>query len=216
MGEKNNLLSKKKLITVLGIALGVVVLLCVTLAILPLLSEEEAPDNSFDNNFKIDYNFYPADYNEDIFTDEEYLRLIEYGILEYDDGAMITEVNDENADGYGKPVELIVDMLYAAINGDADEYNSYFSKKYFKTNEAKDKFTMQKIYDGRITFFACEDISENGKQYTEYTFKLKYRIFKNNGTFRDDIGDGYRLQHVTISDREGEFKIDAINAVRYK
>lgn len=215
MSEKSNLFSNKRLICILAIAVAVMVILCAAIVILNFALSEDELDEGFED-IKLNYNFYEADYEENIFEDEDYLKLIEYGILEYDDGAMISQITQDNADGYGAPAAVVVNMIYAAINGDAEEYNSYFSKEYFKLNSKKDKFTMQKIYDGRIQLFAIEDVTKNDSTYTEYTFKVKYRIFENNGTFRNDIGDGYRWQHITVSDREGAFKIDAVNVVRYK
>ena len=216
MEQKSGFLSKKRLLIILASVLIVIFLTYAALAIFPSLFENEEDTLDGYEPPRVNFNFFPADYDEDIFEDEDYLKLIENGIFEYDDGALISMIDLENADGYGKPVELVVNMLYAIVNGDADEYNSYFSDKYFEKKSPKDRFTMQKIYDGRITYFAREEVVEDGKQYTEYTFKLRYKIFENNGTFRDDIGSGSRLQHVTVSDRDGKLQIDALNFVKYK
>jgi hypothetical protein len=216
MKEKGVFISKKRLIAVLCIALASILLIYGAFAVLPGLFEDDPDDLGEFIPPRANFNFYTPDYDEDIFEDKDYLRLIENGIFEYDDGALISMIDKDNADGYGEPVELVVKMLYSIIEGDADEYNSYFSDKYFEKRSPKERFTMQKLYDGRITYFGNEAVEENGKQYTEYTFKLTYRIFKNNGTFRDDIGEGYRLQHVTVSDRGGKLQIDALNFVKYK
>lgn len=214
MDTKNKFISKRKLIAILVIVLAAIFLICGAFAVIPALFDDEV--EPYSEPPRANYNFYEPDYDENIFEDEEYLLLIKNGIFEYDDGAVISMVDKNNAYQHGPALELVVDMLYSVVNGNVKEYNSYFSDRYFETREPKDKFTMQKIYDGRITYFALEVKSEDGKEYTEYTYKLKYRILENNGTFRDDIGDGYGVQHVTVTNRDGELKIESINHVIYK
>ena len=106
-------------------------------------------------------------------------------------------------------------MVYAIINGNASEYNSLFSKKYFENHEPKQSFTMQKIYNGKITYFSSESETIDGVTYKTYTYNLVYNIFENNGTFRKDIGDGARMQYIKVSEREGKMLIDDIQYVRY-
>lgn len=185
--------------------------------ILPLFWAKLTITQNEDGYIEKNFNFYVPDYSENIFDDEEYLLRISDGILEYDDNASsITMVDLDNADDYGEQVAFIVKMVYSIINGDCDEYNSYFSQKYFEKNKTKDKFTMQKIYNGRITFFSSETVTVNGATYDEYTYTLKYQIYKNNGTFRKDIGDGVRVQYITLSNREGKLLIDSIAYPVYK
>ena len=158
-----------------------------------------------------DFNFYPADYNENIFEDEEYAALIVNGIVEYDNGVNSIEgITKENAAEQGEPVGVLTDMLYSVINGNSEEYNSYFSEEYFKTHEPQGSFTMQKIYNARITFFSSETIQGDDSSYTKYIYKVNYYIYKNNGTFRKDIGEGYRTQYIVITDRDGKLLIDNI------
>ena len=52
--------------------------------------------------------------------------------------------------------------------------------------------------------------------YTKYIYKLSYSILKNNGTFRNDIGEDQKTQYIVITDREGTLKIDAISTSKYK
>ena len=214
--EKNgNVTSKKKLVIVLIIILGVLLLMYGLTLIIPNLFAQSAPENT--KEIIADFSFFPADYDSDIFEDEDYLSLISDGIVEYDDDInYITVVDKDTAASKGKPVKLLVDMIYSIINGDAEEYNSYFSQLYYETNTPKEAFTMQKIYDARLTYFSTESVTKDKVTFTEYTYKLKYRIYENNGTFRKDIGDGYRIQYITVSDREGALKIDSILNPIYK
>jgi hypothetical protein len=90
-----------------------------------------------------------------------------------------------------------------------------FSKEYFRSNPAKEAFTMQKIYDSQITKYSTEEIETTNGNYTKYIYIVEYRILKNNGTFRNDIGDGSRAQYITITNKSGEFLIDSIGYIRY-
>ena len=181
--------------------------------LIPYLQQLNAQE---EDEIVADFNFYPADYDENIFEDPEYLSLISDGILMYDDSYMATTVDKESAKYFGGQVEMLVNMVYSVINGNAAEYNSYFSEKYFENNSAKSKFTMQKIYNATLTYFSAEGVEDkNGNKYTQYTYKLIYNIYENNGTFRKDIGDDARAQYIVISEYNGKFLIDSIDLSRY-
>lgn len=206
---------RKKLIVVFAIIiLALIFLYALTIAI-PYFYSKFQPEET---EYVADFNFYTPDYNEDIFKDEKYLALIESGILEYDDNAnSIYMVDTTNANEHGEQVVMLVKMVYSIVNGNSEEYNSYFSKKHFETKEPKGNFTMQKIYNGRLTYLSSETVIEDGKTYNQHTYTLKYLIYENNGTFRKDISDdSYRMQYITISDREGKLLIDSITYPIYK
>ena len=213
MSQKASKSTKKRLIIVL-ISVLVALLLMYTLTLLIPLIE---PDNSgVTEEATADFIFYEPDYSLNIFEDEDYMAKIANGIFVYDDGFSATTVDKTNANDYGAPVKLIVDALYSVIEGERDEYNGYFSKKYFESNDPKDRFTMQKIYNGSIEYYSEDSVSDKDGTYTSYTFKVKYYIDENNGTYRKDIGDGAKTQYITISDREGKLLIDSVVTAVYK
>ena len=206
---------KKRIIITVAILAAVLLIMYVLTLVLPLISAKF--NEKQEEEGTADFNFYKPDFNEDIFTDEEYVSLIENGILEYDNASnSINPVNSENADEYGDAVKLLVDFVYSIINGDNKRYNSFFSNEYFKTHKEKSTFTMQKVYDGTITYYSVESVSNGGSNYTKYIYKLSYSILKNNGTFRNDIGEDQKTQYIVITDREGTLKIDAISTSKYK
>ena len=209
------LTTKNKLIISFITTVAVMTILYGIILLIPYLLNDS---QDIDNEIIIDYDFYPVDYSENIFEDEEYLKLISNGFIGYDDNInFIYDIDKDTAAQHGKPVKLLVDMIYSIVNGDYEGYNSFFSEAYFEKNQPKAPFTMQKVYDVRITYFSTETITKNKQnEYTEYTYKLTYKIYENNGTFRKDIGDGYRVQYITISDRENKFKIDSIVFPVYK
>ena len=69
------------------------------------------------------------------------------------------------------------------------------------------------LYD--ITVYLYSQESLDGGE-TRYTYALEYKIHKNNGTFRNDIGEDQKTQYIVITDREGTLKIDAISTSKYK
>ncbi len=205
---------KKKIIIALSVLAGILLLMYILTLILPLISENLNRNSAEET---ANFNFYEPDFGEDIFNDEEYLSLIENGILQYDNGTnSIVAINAENASDNGDAVKLLTDYIYSIINGDNELHNSFFSDEYLNANEPKDEFTMQKIYNGLITYYSSEEIANRNGNYTKYIYKLRYQIYKNNGTFRRDIGEDYKTQYIVITDREGTLLIDAISTSDYK
>ncbi len=206
--------AKKKIIIGFIVVLTVLLLLYGITLIIPFFEQKMTPEET---EYIADFDFYPADYTEDIFEDTEYLALIQDGFLLYDNNSnFATIVDKSNAVQFDEGVDLLVDMVYAIIYGDVDGYNSCFSEKYYEDHSPKENFTMQKIYNGKLTYLSAEDVTEDGVTYTEYTYKISYYIHENNGTFRKDIGDKEaREQYIVICDREGSMLIDDIQYIRF-
>ena len=210
---KKKHIKKRIMITVVIMAAILLVMYLLTL-ILPLLSSNV---KNKQEEGTADFNFYTPDFDENIFEDEEYMALIANGVLKYDNAAnSIIQLNSDNAGEHGDAVKFLVDFVDSIIDGDNTRYNSFFSKEYFKTNKEKSKFTMQKIYDGTITYYSAEGVTDKGNNYTKYIYKLSYSILDNNGTFRNDIGEDQKTQYIVITNREGSLKIDAISTSKYK
>ena len=204
---------KRMIIAIISIFSALVLIWILVSALENILIEK----NINENNKQIAYNFYYADFEENIFEDEEYMELIRgEGIRYCDMRSNITVSIDENTiDNYGDDVRFFWDFLQNIVNGDKDAYNAMFSKDYFKQNSPKEAFTMQKIYDVQISKYSAEDIETSNGNYTKFIYTVEYRILKNNGTFRNDIGDGSRLQYITITNKSGEYLIDSIGYIRY-
>ncbi len=168
----------------------------------------------------INYDFYPADFEEDIYEDEEYTDIISNGFIYYTDEAMgVTfDIERDKAVSYGKDIQFMVEYVYTIINGEADKYNAYFSDTYYKYHNKREPYTMQKLYDVNITKFAeVQESDRKNGNYTRYEFSLTYKIYENNGTFRKDIGgDTYRTQYISVSNKSGEMLIDSIVVAKTK
>ena len=214
--KENNQPMKKKLKKALIIIFSSLLVLYIIVSIIPLLKKEEAYDEF---NVVADFDFYPADYSENIFTDENYMDIIKdkNRILRYDDGFSIYTIDFTDFENSNEPYAVVAKMLYSVIEGDHEEYNSYFSDRYFESQPKKEKFTPQKIYNATIKPISTETITpKNEKSYVEYTFEVKYYIYKNNGTFRKDIGDNARKQYIYVTNRTGKLLIDGIGYERAK
>lgn len=206
--------SKRKLIIVIFILVAAILFLLVASWLIDIYYVKKSNDDS--SNIK--FNFYPANYEENIFEDEQYQALICNGFIYYTDHATNVTVGIErdNAELQGEDVKFMVEYIYSIINGDAESYNKFFSEKYFSENERKDIFTMQKLYDVKITKELPTKVTEKNSTYTQYVFFVEYRILENNGTFRDDFLEGTKKQYITVTDREGSFLIDSISTPKTK
>ena len=170
---------------------------------------------SHKSNYSSDYmdrikslSFYPADYDEDIFTDEEYMAQNRY--ISYTKGMNTFTITDDDYDAYDPTVGFFADYFNTVINGDYENYNSYFSEEYFKNQSNKERFTPQKLYDIEIKNKSTTINEEDGS--TSYIYYVDYKIMKNNGTFRNDMeSDSIRtLVYQLIMSDDGEILINYI------
>jgi hypothetical protein len=162
--------------------------------------------------------FATPDYEYDIMQDEEYLQL-NRRIYHCDERSGLTEeLTDKNIGGYGPAARVLREAINAIIAGDADAYNSLFSDNYYANNEPESPFTMQRLYDIKITK-VNETIKSGEKgKYTQYEYEVEYKIRLNDGTFRTDIGhDESKKQYFILSDSvTGDVLIDQILDYNYR
>ena len=167
--------------------------------------EETKPTGNF---------FIPAtpDYDYDIMQDLDYLQL-NRRIYHCDERSGLTEeLTDKNIGGYGPAARVLRDAINAIIAGDADAYNALFSDNYFAKHEPEAPFTMQRLYDIKITKINETIMSDENGKYTRYEYEVEYKIRLNDGTFRMDIGhDESKKQYFVLSDSAtGDVLIDQI------
>ena len=207
--------SKKILIKIICIVVAVIIFMIAASFGMNVYLEKRAEKNAQ----KVHLDFAPADYEENIFEDQEYIKLIENGFIDYTDYEtnLTLGINYENAIDHGEDVLFMVDYIYAIIAGDAEEYNEFFSEEYYKKNEPKDKFTMQKLYEVNISKVSqIKETDKSGNTYNEYQYIVKYRILDNNGTFRDDFNSGTKEQYIFFTNKTGGFLIDSVSTPKIK
>lgn len=152
------------------------------------------------------YIFYPADEELDVSTVREYMELDRQ--MHYTYGAETIAVTETDVSSYGGDVKFFFDYFATVIDGDYTKYNTLFTEDYFKNNEKTCDFTPQMLYDIYI-----EKLSEETKGgATVYGYNVSYKIFRNNGTFRNDIGsDGSKTLYFTLTEQNGTVLIDSID-----
>ena len=155
---------KKKIIIVIISIFALMILMFISIFVLStVLDKISGKDEEYD------FNFYEADYNENIFEDREYLSLIENGYISYCDMDNVTlGIDEDDAHKYGQDVEFIVSYIQHMINGDVDKYNSCYSELYYEEEDPKEKFTMQKIYDVLIKMNPDSSEEDFMKQVIHY------------------------------------------------
>jgi len=175
--------------------------------------ENENKDNTDKNIY-----FYPIDYDENIFEDPEYLAQNHYFIYTENDTSTYMIKDSDYLEG-GLPVAMFRQYFDAIINGDSEAYNSFFTADYIKENDKKQNFTMQKVYDisvEKLSTYIFDEGTEN--EITKYEFRVTYKILKNNGTFRSDVGSNAAVPEVYVVLHYGAnntIKINSINKYQY-
>ncbi len=216
--DLENISSKK------GIKKKIIILICSIIVLIALMFgaviilEKISTNLSNEDKKQYDFDFYDADYTEDIFTDKEYLELIEGSVIMFCNMDNVTfGITEDEASRYGGDVGFMIEYLHYINYGDVEGYNNCYSDLYYTVEDPKERFTMQKIYDIeliKISETAAKD--DAGKTYNEYVFALSYKILDNNGTLRDDFLVGPKKQYILVTDREGTYKIDGITTAVIK
>lgn len=152
---------------------------------------------------------YDPDYMENIFADEEYLKLDRLVCYTEVQTGVTLSIDDNNYSSYNDLVVFMYEYIRSIIYGDEIFYNNCYSDRYIAVEGKQYPFTMQKLYDIE---FGIESRDQSTKDGVISKVWLDYKIFKNNVTLRTDIGsDVNRRQYLTII-REGEqYKIISVS-----
>lgn len=155
----------------------------------------------------VSYNFYPTDYDLDVTADEVYMGLDRY--VHYKTGNETFTITDGSYDAYNAAVVFFGRYFDTVIAGDSETYNTFFSDLYYETNQPHIEFAPQMLYDIQIEQLA-QDPQNDGT--TLYAFNVSYKIHRNDGTFRNDIGsDGSKTLYFELfEDKDGNVCIDRI------
>ncbi len=157
--------------------------------------------------------FFTPDYEVNILEDPDYLELDRSFRLTQ--GLSTTTIDTAKINSYSPAIKVLYELVNALIMGDAEAYNSLFSERYYqdeKNPPIEEPFTMQRIYEIVIIKHRERSVTdeESGK-YNEYIYEVEYKISRNDGTYRTDIGhDSARSQYFQLTDREGTVRIDRL------
>ena len=195
----------KTIILVVFISLLSLAILAIVLAVINhlLSSGTKAPDALPQDVF------YEADYQQNIFEDPSY-QLLDRSIMymEYDSGFELTDQNYADA---GIASAFFYQYFDAIIRGDATRYRNMLTENYIDDFEPPQKFTMQMLYDIEVNRIQSSWSEEyKGKTVTVYNFAVKYKIFRNNGTFRNDIASNQSTtQYYQLYSYDGAFYLNS-------
>jgi len=186
---------RRKIVKIILIVFAVIIVLYVATM---WLNPDELVDRWFSDDNTSDLppqniEFYPADKDYNIMADEEYLeydRRISY--YDPDSGATYW-VEEEEVDSAEPFVKFFHSYFQTVIYGDALNYAEHFSLAY--EGELPEDFTMQMVYDIELRPHA----NANG----EMCYIVNYKIHKNNGTFRRDIGSDVGREYLFTLVEEG-------------
>ena len=201
----------------------VIVIICLavfTVIAIPLISfldnlEKQQSVEELESKKESTIIFFEPNWELDIMKDPAYLaldRTVYYNDVQY---GITVALDQKNVNKYGPAVEVLNQMIQFIIAGDADGYNQLLSVNYLENNDFEPPFTMQQLYDIRIS--KVQETIVNG-EYTQYEFELEDRIRNNDGTFRTDIGsDESKRQYVILSNStSNDVLIDQILGYKYK
>ena len=196
MIEQNKRL-RKKMLWILSAVLGIIVLSIALVVIFYFVSLPPKTDE--DPREKIE--FYPP-YTGDIFESEEYLAFDRN--VYYFDGYVRRSVEEEYITRYDGTVQFLYRFLETMTHGDTEAYNACFTK-----NPNVSEFSQQMIYEAEIEYLS-DTAEANGDRV--YTYCLKYKIHRNDGTLRDDVGsDGVIPQYAVLRLKpDGRITIDML------
>ena len=171
------------------------------------------PDKTESSGDSDSIYYYPAKYDEDIFNNQAYLEF-ERDLLYSASG--VTKEYRLVEDKEIAPVEcrFFLDYFDAVIRGNVEDYKNFFDAGYFKSEP---EFTMQMIYEPYVMFHSVSEEDLNGETLPIYNFEVRYRIFKNNGTFRQGVASNQAVPQIyRLVKRDDTYKIFQILDVEYE
>lgn len=201
---------KRKLKKAVVIVAGAFAALCILCAVLYAVDEMlkktstlspegiiESTQTNLTADGKTYIGYYTADYDADIFRDEEYLekdRKIRY----YDRNGSSYTLDDYDEDELDEGARFFKEYFAAVIGGNFEKYRTMFTGEYkayplgLEKNPETAKFPMQRIYDIDVRVLGKTDKNDksvvyNGKNAVYGIYELTYRILKNDGEFRKDL-----------------------------
>lgn len=157
---------------------------------------------------------YEADFSENIFDDAEYICLDRR--VEYIEGAEDHCIENKNdCKSLPAAATFFYNFFDNLINGRCEKISNLFTSEYKKANGDIKPFTMQKIYDITVRRIYSDSEAVVPSGCIRYTFEVRYKIRKNNGTFRSNIAsDCTRPQiYELFGYSDGSFKINSITDI---
>ena len=205
--------NRKKSVAIIAVMFAVIFgIIILSVVAIALISKQ----NEVQPNKTGSLIFYEADYDYNIMRDQDYLDLDRQIYFENTVDGMTVTFTDDTLEDLPKDQKAhllhIYEFIRCAIYGRTDELNALFSQEYVDAGgKLKMDFTMQQLYNIKITYVEMSSEIVDGNTYVSYDYWLEYMIRKNNGTFRSDMGsDCVRKEYIRVTDRAGTMGIDVL------
>lgn len=199
---------KRIALVVVGVLLALTLLAGALWLVSSLLSKRHDPPGPEAEN---GYKFYEADYERNIFEEPAYQRLNRSVLyLEYGSGEPLTE---ENYRTLGVASDFFYGYFDAIIRGDVERYRAYLTPHYVKKYDPPERFTMQMLYNIEVNREQQMSTADfEGQTVNVHYFSVKYSIFENNGTFRNDVGSNKSTtQYYELYELNGRCYLNAVS-----
>lgn len=205
--QKNRTIRKKILLICLLFAVALLVLVGILL-VWEFLREDPA-EESFG-----EYDFYPP-YAGDILQNPAYLELNrEICYCEDATGMGVTApLGEEELERADATLRFVYSYLQTVIAGDTDAYNAMLSESYLQKHGAQSAFYPQMLYNITVYLYQTQTNADGSKSVT---YRLDYMIYRNDGSFRRDIGsDAIRSQYLVLNcNADGTIRIGDLVSFR--
>jgi len=138
--------------------------------------------------------YYPVNENENIFENKvykDYVRDLKFGNAHE---LQLFNYENDYVDASAE-CKFFLDYFKTVICGEYENYPSYFVDDYFKESPAP-QFTMQMIYDPYVVINSVTEEEIDGEVVKLYNYHVEYRIFRNNGTFRQGVASNVAVPQI--------------------
>ncbi len=159
-------------------------------------------ENDKENGQNIQY--YLADYEEDIFQNKAYMEF--QRDLSYSYAGVEQFFSNDDFEDASTECKFFLSYFDAVTKGDYEKYPAFFVDGYFEKNPM---FTMQMIYEPFVKYHSASTETIDEKEVVLLNFQVRYKIFKNNGTFRSGVPSNSAIPQIyqLIKSDDGSYKI---------
>ena len=207
--------NRKIILIVLSVITVLLVLLTVAYFILSAIASRE-PDYGYEfyapvwDSEKMEYGPDWSTTLSDITSEEDYAETGWYITYVNDMGEAVMILDDDYL-RHGIGVEYLSYYFAAIQAGDHETYNAMFGDEYYKDHKPVDEFTPQRIYDITVRLLNEAELDD---ETDVINYEISYKIMRNDGTFRRDIGsDMARTQYLTVTVTTDDIYISGLTSV---
>lgn len=155
---------------------------------------------------------YTPDWETDISTLSSYQALVSDIIYSPDGSNTVAVDKNTYVSVGGNGLKFMAEYVDTVISGDHEKLNSMFTDDYFKDHKKYSAFPQQKLFEIRITKYSYSSPEYQNSTTSDLYYIISYRIYRNDGLFRNDIDDSCELPQLIkiLRYSDGTMKIDDV------